>query len=98
MRILIIAASAGAGHVRAGQALEASVRILKPEADVRRVDILDFTAKTYKKTYAGGYIKFSNFESATRGDDLKFFVISVFGMLGLTACSVRNIMSGRRHV
>ena len=57
MRILIIAASAGAGHVRAAQALEASLRIMKPEADVRRVDILDFTAKMYRKTYAGGYLK-----------------------------------------
>ena len=47
-------------------------------------------------SYAGGYIKFSNFESATNGDGMRFFVFSVFGMLGLTACSVRNIISGRR--
>jgi hypothetical protein len=46
-------------------------------------------------SFAGGYIKFSNFESATRGDNLKLFIISVVGMLGLIACSLRNILSGR---
>ena len=43
--------------MRAGQALEEEVRHLRPEAEVRHVDILDFTAKAYKKAYAGGYIK-----------------------------------------
>jgi processive 1,2-diacylglycerol beta-glucosyltransferase len=57
MRVLIISASAGGGHVRAGQALEEAARLADPEADVRHVDILDFTAKVYKKTYAGGYLK-----------------------------------------
>ena len=47
-------------------------------------------------SYAGGYIKFSNFDTATRGDNLKLFIFSVIGMLGLTACSIRNIISGRR--
>ncbi len=57
MRLLIVSASAGAGHTRAAQGLEEAARVLHPDADVRHVDILDFTAKAYKRTYAGGYLK-----------------------------------------
>lgn len=57
MRILIVSASAGAGHVRAAQAVEEAARRLRPEATVQHLDILDFAAKAYKKTYAGGYLK-----------------------------------------
>ena len=56
MRILIVSASAGAGHTRAGQALEDAFARLDPVATVRHVDILDFTAKAYKKAYAGGFL------------------------------------------
>ena len=49
MRILIVSASAGAGHTRAGQALEEAARLRLPEAEVSHVDILDFTGMTYKK-------------------------------------------------
>ena len=45
-------------------------------------------------SFAGGYIKYSNYSSATSGQDLKFFMFSVIGMLGLTACCLRNIYSG----
>lgn len=47
----------------------------------------------------GGGIRINRFESVTR-NDLMFFVISVVGMLGLFACTVRNLLSGwprRRH-
>jgi processive 1,2-diacylglycerol beta-glucosyltransferase len=57
MRILIVSASAGAGHVRAAQALEEAALHLHPEATARHLDILEFTAKAYRKTYAGGYLK-----------------------------------------
>ncbi len=57
MRLLIVSASAGAGHTRAGQALEEAAARLYPDAETRHVDILDFTAKACKRTYAGGYLK-----------------------------------------
>ncbi len=57
MRVLIVSASAGAGHTRAGQAVEEAVRIVLPGAEVRHVDVLDFTAPAYKTAYAGGFLK-----------------------------------------
>lgn len=57
MRVLIVSASAGAGHLRAAAALEEAFHALQPHVDVRSVDILDFTAKAYKKAYAGGYLQ-----------------------------------------
>ena len=67
MRVLIVSASAGAGHLRAAAALEEAVRSSRPEAEVRSVDILDFTAKTYKKAYAGGYLQMVNHAPALWG-------------------------------
>ncbi|MEO6324220.1 MAG: glycosyltransferase [Thermoanaerobaculia bacterium] len=60
MRILIVSASAGAGHTRAGQALEEAARIRCPEAEVRHVDVLDFTGKSYKRAYVGSFIEMVN--------------------------------------
>lgn len=59
-RILIISASAGHGHVRAAQALEAAARNLYPDAEVRNVDILDYTAAIYRKAYAASYLKLAD--------------------------------------
>ncbi len=55
-RILILHASAGAGHKRAAEALAAAARIQTPDAQVVVRDILDFTAPIFKKTYAQGYL------------------------------------------
>ncbi len=60
MRILIISASAGHGHVRAAQALEAWAKRLYPAAEVRNVDILDFTAAIYRKVYAASYLRLAD--------------------------------------
>lgn len=60
MRLLIISASAGHGHVRAAQALEAWARELYPAAEVRNVDILDYTAAIYRKAYAASYLKLAD--------------------------------------
>ncbi len=55
-RILILHATAGAGHKRAAEALAAAARTQVPEAQVVVRDILDFTAPIFKKTYAEGYL------------------------------------------
>jgi processive 1,2-diacylglycerol beta-glucosyltransferase len=60
MRILIISASAGAGHTRAGNALAEAARAIHPDAEVSHVDILAFTAKAYRRAYATGYLTMVN--------------------------------------
>lgn len=67
MRLLILSASAGAGHVRAGQALEAAAKLVHPKAEVKHVDVLDLTAKAYKKAYAGSFLQMVNHAPALWG-------------------------------
>jgi len=54
MKILLLHASAGAGHKRAADALATAIRECGAEPIVR--DILDFTAPLFRKTYAEGYL------------------------------------------
>jgi processive 1,2-diacylglycerol beta-glucosyltransferase len=49
-RILILSASAGAGHLRAAQAIEQAV-CAKSTCDVRHVDALDHTTKMFRRLY-----------------------------------------------
>ncbi|MBN1672485.1 MAG: hypothetical protein JXR37_15700 [Kiritimatiellae bacterium] len=56
MKILILHASAGAGHRRAAEALERAFRLQAPGAEVRVCDMLDFTPPVFRKTYARGYL------------------------------------------
>jgi len=59
-RVLLLSASAGSGHTRAAQAVAEALHALEPAAEVRHEDILDHTAKAYKKTYAGGFLQVVN--------------------------------------
>ncbi len=56
MKILILHASAGAGHKRAAQALEKGFLAVCPEAEIKICDILDFTPAIFKKTYGETYL------------------------------------------
>jgi len=56
MRILILHASAGAGHRRAAQALGKGFGEACPDAHVQICDILDFTPPVFKKTYGESYL------------------------------------------
>lgn len=60
MRILIVSASAGAGHTRAAEALEAAARARHPRAEVLHVDVLDYAGRAYKKAYVGSYLSMVN--------------------------------------
>ncbi|MBX3459500.1 MAG: glycosyltransferase [Planctomycetes bacterium] len=60
MRLLMISALAGHGHVRAAQALERTAREVFPQAEVRNVDILDYTQAIYRKAYAASYLKLAD--------------------------------------
>lgn len=63
-KILLLSASAGAGHVRAAQALE---KIFKESADENRealevshVDVLEYTNKVFRHLYSKAYIDLVN--------------------------------------
>jgi len=59
-KLLILSVSAGNGHVRAAQALEASARELLDAPEVSHLDAMDFVAAGFRKMYTDGYIRLIN--------------------------------------
>ncbi|MBS0583666.1 MAG: galactosyldiacylglycerol synthase [Proteobacteria bacterium] len=59
-RLLILSVSAGNGHVRAAQALEATARTLPDAPEVAHLDAMDFVAAGFRKMYTDGYIRLIN--------------------------------------
>jgi processive 1,2-diacylglycerol beta-glucosyltransferase len=57
MKILILHASAGAGHRRAAEALGKGFAAACPEAQVEIRDILEFTPAVFRKTYGERYLE-----------------------------------------
>ena len=55
-RLLILSVSAGAGHVRAAQALEAAAQAANPPIDATHVDLLRLVPKDFRKLYGEKYI------------------------------------------
>jgi processive 1,2-diacylglycerol beta-glucosyltransferase len=56
-RVLILSASAGAGHIRAAQAVEKAFLQLKAAKELRNIDTLDYTNKLFQKLYSKAYIE-----------------------------------------
>lgn len=56
-KVLILSVSAGAGHVRAAQALEKAFRLEDPAAEVVHFDALVYTNKLFRDFYSKLYIK-----------------------------------------
>jgi processive 1,2-diacylglycerol beta-glucosyltransferase len=56
-RILVLSVSAGAGHVRAAQALCAAAELEFPDLDVTHVDVMDLVSQGFRALYADSYIK-----------------------------------------
>jgi len=56
-RVLILSASAGAGHIRAAQAIEKAFLQLKAAKELRNIDTLDYTNKLFQKLYSKAYIE-----------------------------------------
>jgi processive 1,2-diacylglycerol beta-glucosyltransferase len=56
-KVLILSASAGAGHVRAAQALERAFQATGVVRDIRHVDALEFTNKVFRTLYSKTYIE-----------------------------------------
>jgi processive 1,2-diacylglycerol beta-glucosyltransferase len=55
-KVLILSASAGAGHVRAAQALDRAFADLGAAREVRHVDALQFTNKVFRALYSKTYL------------------------------------------
>jgi len=60
LRILILSASVGAGHLRAAEALELALKEVEPNAFVRNLDVLELTNKTFRRLYGQAYLDVVN--------------------------------------
>src|SRR5262245_43223200 len=56
-RILVLSVSAGAGHVRAAQALCAAAESGFPQLEVTHLDVMDLVPSGFRKLYADSYLK-----------------------------------------
>lgn len=59
-KVLLLSASAGAGHVRAAQAVERALLESKTEHQVHHYDTLEFTTKVFRDFYSKAYIEAVN--------------------------------------
>lgn len=59
-RVLILSASAGAGHIRAAQAVEKAFLQMGAAREVRHVDALEYTNKLFRTLYSKAYIEMVN--------------------------------------
>jgi processive 1,2-diacylglycerol beta-glucosyltransferase len=59
-KVLILSASAGAGHVRAAEALEKAFEQSGATREIRHVDVLNYTNKVFRHLYSKAYIDMVN--------------------------------------
>jgi processive 1,2-diacylglycerol beta-glucosyltransferase len=59
-RVLILSASAGAGHLRAADAVLRAVQLRLPGASARHVDTLEYTNPLFRRLYSKAYIDMVN--------------------------------------
>jgi processive 1,2-diacylglycerol beta-glucosyltransferase len=60
-KVLLLSASAGAGHVRAAQAIEKAFKETSDgQREVRHVDVLNYTNKVFRHLYSKAYIDLVN--------------------------------------
>ena len=59
-KVLILSASAGAGHVRAAEAIERACLKMNAAEEVRHVDTLQYTNKIFRHLYSKAYIDMVN--------------------------------------
>src|SRR5579863_526952 len=57
VRILVLSASVGAGHVRAAEAVELALRRTSAPITVANYDVLSLMPPAYRKVYSDGYFK-----------------------------------------
>lgn len=59
-KILILSAAVGAGHLRAAEALEKTFRLLHPDAEVKNIDVLEYTNPLFRRLYGKAYLDMVN--------------------------------------
>lgn len=57
MKIAMLSVSAGAGHVRAAQALAAAAERLGQEVEAVHIDVMELVPRLFRKLYADSYLK-----------------------------------------
>src|SRR5688572_27882912 len=60
VRILVLSASAGSGHLRAAEAVELALREVARDALVRNVDVLSLTNAAFRRLYGAAYLDLVN--------------------------------------
>lgn len=60
MRVLIYSVSAGAGHVRAAEAVLQAFKRFHPGVEAEHIDVMKLVPPTFKKAYADSYLKVIN--------------------------------------
>lgn len=56
-RLLLLSVSAGAGHMRAAEAIRNCARRREPGLEARHIDVMDFVPATFRKLYSDFYLK-----------------------------------------
>ena len=59
-RVLVLSASAGAGHIRAAEAIERAFTLMGAAEEVRHIDTLTYTNKLFRHLYSKTYIEMVN--------------------------------------
>jgi len=59
-KVLILSASAGAGHIRAAEALEKAFEQSGATQEIRHIDVLNYTNKVFRHLYSKAYIDMVN--------------------------------------
>ncbi|MDQ3129350.1 MAG: glycosyltransferase [Acidobacteriota bacterium] len=55
-KVLILSASVGAGHLRAAEAIEKAFRLTNAAAEIRNIDVLQFTNPLFRRLYGKAYL------------------------------------------
>jgi processive 1,2-diacylglycerol beta-glucosyltransferase len=59
-RVLVLSASAGAGHLRAAEAIEKAIHLRGLASEVQHLDVLKYTNKVFRHLYSKAYIDLVN--------------------------------------
>ena len=59
-KVLVLSASAGAGHLRAAQAIERALIGMGAVRELRHIDVLEYTNKLFRHFYSKAYIEMVN--------------------------------------
>jgi processive 1,2-diacylglycerol beta-glucosyltransferase len=66
-KIAVLSVSAGAGHVRAAEALVATAKLHHPDVEAVHIDVMELVPKLFRKIYAEKYVDVVNRHPALWG-------------------------------